>query len=195
MSVRESQASPTETATPKRRGRQKGQKGTVRIHSLRGALGDAARCDEVYRWLCAENLSFADCAQRINDRFRLHTTPRAVGYFYGLYAFAEKVEDAKFQANQEKGLLPEDWQMTIREALAQRKFCAVLKELSDQQIVAYEKLEIEQQKVDLKNAQVFLIEQRQKLLERQKKEPPAARNTAIPPEEEAQRIRKILGRE
>ena len=177
-------------------GRAKGSKRVVRIYSLGPALGDEQKCRQVCQWFFADGLSQPDCVQQIAEVFGIHTTERALKFFVQQYRFPWKVEEAKGQAEREKGRLPADWDTKVREALAQRKFVAVFDDLTHQQLVAFEKMELEKQKIDQKNAQIFLTERRQALAE---KKAEAMENAgaapAISPAEEAKRIQSILGKE
>lgn len=181
-------------ASGHRGGRQKGVRRTIRPHSLHPALEDEEKRRQVYRWYFADGLSENACVQAIQKVFGIKTNKRALKYFIGLYDFVQKVEEAKAKADAEKGRLPMDWEAKVREALAQRKFVAVFNELNQQQLLAYEKVELEKKKIDLKAAEIYLTDRRQALAERKATagEPPSA-SPALSAEEEALRIQNILG--
>jgi hypothetical protein len=196
MKKRATKTKPTATKARGKTGRAAGSKRTVRIFSLGPALGDEQKRQQVCDWYFAEGLSMRDCVKRIADVFGIHTSERALKYFTDQYRFALKVEEAKERAENEKVRLPADWDKKVREALAQRKYVAVFDELTHQQLVAFEKTELEKQKLELKSAQIYLTERRQALAERKVEalEDPTA-TPAISPEEEARRIQNILGKE
>jgi hypothetical protein len=177
-------------------GRAKGSKRVVRIYSLGPALADDEKRRLVCQWFYADGLSQPDCVKKIAEVFGIHTTERALKYFIHQYRFPWKVEEAKAQAEIEKGRLPVDWDSRVREALAQRKFVAVFDDLTHQQLVAFEKMDLEKQKIDLKSAQIYLTERRQALAEKKAEAlEEVAALPAISPAEEAQRIQRILGQE
>ncbi len=177
-------------------GRPKGLRRTIRPHSLHPALEDAENRRQVYRWYFADGLSENACIQEIQKVFGIKTNKKALKHFIGLYGFVQKVEEAKAKAEEEKGRLPADWEAKVREALAQRKFVTVFDQLTQQQLLAYEKVELEKKKIDLKAAEIYLTDRRQALAERKAStgEAPSA-IPALSAEEEALRIRNILGQE
>lgn len=195
----EAKSGPTPKAAPasgNRGGRPKGNRCTIRPHSLHPALEDAEKRRQVYRWYFADGLSENACIQEIQKVFGIKTNKKALKHFIGLYEFVQKVEEAKAKAEEEKGRLPVDWEAKVREALAQRKFVTVFDQLTQQQLLAYEKMELEKKKIDLKAAEIYLTDRRQALAERKAGtgEAPSA-IPALSAEEEALRIRNILGQE
>lgn len=192
--VKAAQAAPAAAPAKRRGGRPRGSCKTIRPDSLHHALDDDEKRRQVIRWYYAEGLSERACIRQIEAVFGLKTNARALKYFVQLYGFAQKVEEAKVKAEAEKGRLPPDWETKVREALAQRKFVSVFNELSQQQLLAYEKMELEKKKIDLKAAAIFLTDRRQALAE---KKAGAGEASAAPPalsaEEETLRIQSILG--
>lgn len=184
----------TALASGRRGGRQKGSRITIRPHSLHPALEDDEKRRQVYRWYFADGLSENACIEAIQKVFGIKTNKKALKHFIGLYEFVQKVEEAKAKAEVEKGRLPTDWEARVREALAQRKFVTVFDQLTQQQLLAYEKVELEKKKIDLKAAEIYLTDRRQALAERKASagETPSA-IPALSAEEEALRIQNILG--
>ncbi|HSI14611.1 MAG TPA: hypothetical protein VK961_21345 [Chthoniobacter sp.] len=169
---------------------------TVSADSLWGALGTETRRRAVCDWLFGLGLTNTKCARQIEETFGIRTTPSAVRFFYQQHSFLWKIGQAKSQAEIEKGQLPSNWEARIREALAQRRFEAVYQALTDKQILAFEKLDLEKRKVDLKASEVFLTERRLILLEKKMQDAQSTlQDSTITAEEQARRIRKILGQE
>lgn len=169
---------------------------TIRADSLWAALGTETRRRAVCDWLFGHGLTNTKCAQQIEETFGIRTTPSAVKFFYQQHSFLWKIGQAKSQAEIEKGQLPSNWEARIREALAQRRFEAVYQALTDKQVIAFEKLDLEKRKVDLKASEVFLTERRLILLEKKMQDAQSTlQDSTITAEEQARRIRKILGQE
>jgi hypothetical protein len=167
----------------------------VRADSLDRMLGDDNKRRAVCDWLFAQGINPTQCARQIEQDLGVVTTSKAVKFFARQYAFTWKIGGAKSQAEIEKDLLPSNWEARIREALAQRRFEAAFKELSEQQIIAFEKLDLEKRKVDLKSTEVLIAERRLILLEKKmEKAQETLEDGTIPLEEQARRIRSILGR-
>ena len=189
-----------EAPAKRKRGRRAGVEGIVRRNSLGPALGDAEKCKQVIHWYFAEGLSRPACVKKIEETFGIKTAVHALEYFTDQYSFFWRVEQAKEQANLEKDKLPADWEGKTRQALAQRKFVAVFDELTNQELVAFEKIELEKKKIQLRAAHLYLNERRQVLAERKAEvledsTAAAATAPAISPEEEEHRIQSILGKE
>lgn len=168
----------------------------VRADSLWNALGTELRRQTVCDWLFGHGLTNTKCARLIEETFGIQTTPAAVKFFYQQHSFLWKIGQAKSQAEIEKGQLPSNWEAHIREALAQRRFECVYQALTDKQVIAFEKLDLEKRKVDLKASEVFLTERRLILLEKKMQDAQSTlQDSTITPEEQARRIRHILGQE
>ncbi|EDY16695.1 hypothetical protein CfE428DRAFT_5808 [Chthoniobacter flavus Ellin428] len=127
-----------------------------RSDSLWAALKTEENRSQVFEWLILEGISYEDCAARCAESFGFSPSTGALATFYKDHAFAWKIERAKLQAEEEKGKLPGDWEERVREALAQRRFEASFQELSQKQIIALERLDLDKRKVDL-TAQDFAL--------------------------------------
>lgn len=123
-----------------------------RPESLWALLKTAANRDQVFQWLIVEGISYEACSARCLESFGFSPSVGKLRTFYKTDAFEWKIEQAKIQANNEKGLLPKDFEERYREGLAQRRFEAVFNELSEKQIIALERLELDKERLKLKAA-------------------------------------------
>ena len=170
--------------------------GYIRADSLWAALGDEDKRHTVCDWLFAQGLNATACVRQIDEDFGVRTTVKAVKFFYQQHAFLWKIGEAKCQAEIEKDQLPPDWEARVRQALAQRRFEATFKNLTQQQIIAFEKLDLERARVDLKKNEVSFAERRLILLEKKmQKAQETLEDSTMSAEEQARRIRRILGAE
>jgi hypothetical protein len=126
--------------------------------SLWVRLKTDAQRDAIFEWLFEEGISCHACQARCLERFGVKFSARALRSYCRDHRSAWKIRRAKEKADEEKGILPRGWRKKIREGLAQRKFEEIFEQLTDAQIIALERLELDRRKVGVMEAKAAVEE-------------------------------------
>lgn len=106
-------------------------------------------------WLFDEGWAVEEVAKQIEANIGIATSAAAVSGMCKRHAFAWKIEQAKEAANDKATSLPADFDAKKKAALAQREFEKVFNELSTQEIIALQRLDLDRQ-IAKTNAEIEL---------------------------------------
>jgi hypothetical protein len=101
--------------------------------------------DTVFGWLYDEGRSLKDVAAQIEANIGIATSEAALSGMCKRHAFAWKVDCAKAAANDKATSLPTDYDAKKKAALAQREFEKVFNELTTQEVIALQRLDLDRQ--------------------------------------------------
>lgn len=169
-----------------------------RRNSLFAKLCATAKGDVVFSWIHEGVMTYAEIASRVKEEFGIETTSDAVQELYRRRGFEWRMKQARQRAEEQAALLPDDFDETRKRALAQREFVAVLENLSFREIMLAQRLELDREKLKLKQElepkNYELAKRKVDMLEGKfSSAAEAAGNSTLTPAEKQERIRQIFG--
>jgi hypothetical protein len=116
----------------------------IRSDSLYAQLTPEQR-DMLFEWLLDEGISYVDAANLCVEKFGLNPSVPSLCGFMKQHGFSWRMDRAKEIANDKATSLPANFDAKKRAALAQREFEKACNELTSQEIIAFQRLDLDRQ--------------------------------------------------
>jgi hypothetical protein len=149
----------------------------IRSDSLYAKLSKEQR-DLLFEWLYDEGIGHEEASTRCAEHFGLQPSESALSGFLTQHGFAWRMDRAKELANDKATSLPKDFDAKKKAALAQREFERAFHNLSTQEVIALQRLDLDRQiaktngEIELEKLKISRVRLEQKdqdmALERQK---------------------------
>ena len=99
----------------------------------------------LFEWLLDEGISYEEAATRCAEQFGLQPVVTSLCAFLKQHGFAWRMDRAKELANDKATKLPKDFDEKKKVALAQREFEKAFHDLSTQEVIALQRLDLDRQ--------------------------------------------------
>ncbi|MDD5349494.1 MAG: hypothetical protein PHQ12_04710 [Chthoniobacteraceae bacterium] len=139
----------------------------IRSDSLYAQLTPEQR-DLLFEWLLDEGLSYEAAALLCTEKFGLSPSHSALCGFLAQHGFAWRMDRAKQLADDKATSLPKDFDSKKKAALAQREFEKAFNDLSTQEVIALQRLDLDRQiartqgEIELEKLKIARIKLQQK---------------------------------
>jgi ribosomal protein L14E/L6E/L27E len=116
----------------------------IRSDSLYAKLTPDQR-DLLFEWLCDEGIGHEEASARCAEQFGLQPSESALSGYLKQHGFAWRMDRAKEMANDKATSLPKDYDAKKKTALAQREFEKAYHDLTTQEVIALQRLDLDRQ--------------------------------------------------